>query len=80
VIPTHSALHSCTLLTICGVRTTYVWSGNISNNIAISPAISEGDGTNRFIVTTAWDWGPLASWDGGAHWPGWNCADCEGPG
>ena len=54
--------------------------GNISNNIAISPAVSYGDGTNRFIVLTAWDWGPLASWDDGAHWPGWNCKDCEGPG
>jgi len=55
-------------------------SGNISNNIAISPAISYGDGKNRYIVTTAWDWGPLASWDDGAHWPGWNCKDCEGRG
>ena len=55
-------------------------SGNISNNIAISPAISYGDGVNRYIVTTAWDWGPLASWDSGAHWPGWNCADCQGRG
>ena len=42
--------------------------------------MSQGDGKNRWIVTTAWDWGPLASWDSGAHWPGWNCADCEGPG
>ena len=55
-------------------------SGNISNNIAISPAVSYGDGKSRYIVTTAWDWGPLASWDDGAHWPGWNCKDCEGPG
>ena len=54
--------------------------GNMSTNIAISPSISKGDGTNRWIVTTAWDWGPLASWDEGAHWPGWNCPDCEGPG
>ena len=52
----------------------------MSTNIAISPSISKGDGTNRWIVTTAWDWGPLASWDEGAHWPGWNCPDCEGPG
>lgn len=52
--------------------------GNMSNNIAISVAVSEGDGKNRFLVTTAWDWGPLASWDSGAHWPGWNCADCGG--
>ena len=55
-------------------------SGNLSNNIAISPAISYGNGKNRYIVTTAWDWGPLASWDDGAHWPGWDCTDCEGPG
>ena len=54
--------------------------GNMSNNIAISPAVSYGDGKERWIVTTAWDWGPLASWDSGRHWPGWNCADCEGPG
>ena len=54
--------------------------GNMSTNIAISPSISRGDGRNRWIVTTAWDWGPLASWDEGAHWPGWNCPDCEGPG
>jgi hypothetical protein len=54
--------------------------GNMSNNIAISPAVSYGDGTQRWIVTTAWDWGPLASWDTGAHWPGWSCPDCEGPG
>ena len=52
--------------------------GNMSTNIAISPSISKGDGTNRWIVTTAWDWGPLASWDEGAHWPGWNWI--EGPG
>ena len=42
-------------------------SGNLSNNIAISPAISYGDGERRWVVTTAWDWGPLASWDEGAH-------------
>lgn len=54
--------------------------GNMSNNIAIAPVVSQGDGTNRWIVTTAWDWGPLASWDSGAHWPGWSCSDCEGPG
>lgn len=52
--------------------------GNLSNNIAISVAVSEGDGQNRWLVTTAWDWGPLASWDGGAHWPGWHCSDCGG--
>ena len=52
--------------------------GNMSNNIAIAVAVSKGDGTNRYLVTTAWDWGPLASWDSGAHWPGWHCADCGG--
>ena len=39
--------------------------GNMSNNIAISPSISKGDGTNRWIVTTAWDWVPSRSWDEG---------------
>ena len=52
--------------------------GNLSNNIAISVAVSQGDGRNRWLVTTAWDWGPLASWDGGARWPGWHCSDCGG--
>ena len=25
----------------------------------------------RYLVTTAWDWAPLASWDSGKHWPSW---------
>ena len=35
-------------------------------------AVSAGEGEGRrYIVTTAWDWGPLASWDSGRHWPSW---------
>jgi hypothetical protein len=52
--------------------------GNMSNNIAISLAVSQGDGAKPWLVTTAWDWGPLASWDEGEHWDGWHCADCGG--
>lgn len=43
-----------------------------SNNIALKAAVSEGDGPGlNYIVTSVWDWAPLASWDGGAHWPSW---------
>ena len=39
-------------------------------------AVSAGDGPGRrYIVTTAWDWGPLASWDSGEHWPSWQAPD-----
>ena len=56
-----------------GNGTTFiVANGNVSNNIAMAAAVSVGEGVNqRYIVTTAWDWGPLASWDSGAHWPSW---------
>jgi len=47
-------------------------NGNLSNNIAMKVAVSAGDGVGkRYLVTTAWDWGPLASWDSGVHWPSW---------
>ena len=49
-------------------------NGNMSNNIAIKLAVSTGGGGGRFYVTSMWDWGPVASWDGGASWPigNWN--------
>jgi hypothetical protein len=54
----------------------YSANGNMSNNIALKVAVSKGDGPGRnFLVTTAWDWGPLASWDSGAHWPSWQTPD-----
>lgn len=44
-------------------------NGNLSNNIALKAAISEGDGPGKnYIVTSVWDWAPLASWDSGGHW------------
>ena len=51
-------------------------NGNLSNNIAMQVAVSAGDGPNkRYLVTSAWDWAPLASWDSGAHWPSWQTKD-----
>ena len=45
-------------------------NGNLSNNIAMAAAGAAGEGeVRRYIVTTAWDWAPLASWDSGRHWP-----------
>ena len=52
-----------------------VQNGDLSNNIALAAAVSRGDEGGRYIVTTAWDWGPLASWDSGAHWPSWQTTD-----
>ena len=43
-------------------------NGNMSNNIAIGLAVSAGAGDRRYIVITAWDWSPLASWDSGNSW------------
>ena len=56
-----------------GNSTTFVSAnGNLSNNIAMKVAVSAGEGPDaRYLVTTAWDWAPLASWDGGKHWPSW---------
>jgi hypothetical protein len=51
-------------------------NGNLSNNIAMQVAVSAGEGPNkRYLVTSAWDWAPLASWDSGAHWPSWQTED-----
>lgn len=49
-------------------------NGNMSNNIAIKLAVSTGGDGGRHYVTSMWDWGPVASWDGGASWPigDWN--------
>mgnify|MGYP002630806635 CR=1 FL=1 len=45
-------------------------NGNMSNNIAIHLAVSEGDGDGaHYLVTSAWDWAPIASWDSGKSWP-----------
>jgi hypothetical protein len=50
-----------------------------ANNIALAAAVSAGEGPGkRYIVTTAWDWGPLASWDSGAHWPSWQTKEDGG--
>jgi len=54
-------------------------NGNLSNNIALKAAISEGDGPGKnYIVTSVWDWAPLASWDEGGHWPSWQ-TPADGP-
>ena len=56
--------------------------GDMSNNIALSVAVSEGDGPGkRYLVTTMWDWSPLSSIDSGAHWPSTGLeAGCIGEG
>ena len=43
-------------------------NGNMSNNIAIGLAVSAGAADQRYIVITAWDWSPLASWSSGDAW------------
>lgn len=51
-------------------------NGDMSNNIAIKLSVAQGNGTSagRFLVTSMWDWGPVASWDNGLQWPigDWN--------
>eukprot|EP01079_Euglenida_sp_SAG-EU17-18_P006060 gene6060-1085_t len=50
-------------------------NGDMSNNIAIKLAVSAGAGDGaRYLVTSMWDWGPVASWDSGRSWPigDWN--------
>eukprot|EP01052_Picozoa_sp_SAG31_P020840 SAG31_NODE_1584_length_7827_cov_2.129788_8_plen_546_part_00 len=51
-------------------------NGDMTNNIAIKLSVAQGNGTagGRYLVTSMWDWGPLASWDGGETWPvgDWN--------
>ena len=57
-------------------------NGNMSNNIAIRIAVSEGEGSpdKNYIVMTVWDWAPIASWNSGANWPATTCNDWNGPG
>jgi len=43
--------------------------GNMSNNIALVLAVSEGAGGANYLVTTVWDWSPIASWNSGSNWP-----------
>lgn len=51
-------------------------NGDMSNNIIMHPGIYEGEEPNtRYIVTALWDWGPVASWDNGTHWPSWQTPD-----
>ena len=51
-------------------------NGDMSNNIATKLAVAAGNVTSgqRYLVSAMWDWGPIASWDGGASWPvgDWN--------
>lgn len=49
-------------------------NGNMSNNIAIRVAVSRGDGVERYLVMTVWDWNVIASWDSGKHWPATPCS------
>ena len=60
----------------------YSANGDMNNNIAIKVAVAKGDDVGgNYLVTSAWDWAPLASWDGGKHWPSWQTkADGAAPG
>ena len=50
--------------------------GDVNNNIIMHPAIVEGEDAGETCITTAlWDWGPVASWDSGKHWPSWQTPD-----
>lgn len=54
----------------------YSANGDVNNNIIMHPAIAEGEAPGeRCIVTALWDWGPVASWDSGKHWPSWQTPD-----
>lgn len=56
----------------------YSANGNLNNNVIMHPAIAMGDNLTegKTCVTTAlWDWSPVASWDGGDHWPSWQTPD-----
>jgi len=44
-------------------------NGDMSNCITLGVAVTAGDSSNkRNLVTTMWDWGPLASFDSGKSW------------
>ena len=56
----------------------YSANGDLNNNVIMHPAIAMGDNLTegKTCVTTAlWDWSPVASWDGGDHWPSWQTKD-----
>ena len=51
-------------------------NGDMSNNIIMHPSIAMGEEPHtRYLVTALWDWGPVASWDNGTHWPSWQTPD-----
>eukprot|EP00937_MAST-01D_sp_MAST-1D-sp2_P005631 g5631.t1 len=51
-------------------------NGDMNNNIIMHPAVAMGEEPNtRYITTALWDWGPVASWDNGTHWPSWQTPD-----
>jgi len=55
--------------------------GNLSNNIAITVAVSEGEGEGKnYLVMTIWDWAPIASWNSGDNWPATTCNAWNGNG
>ena len=55
--------------------------GNLSNNIAITVAVSEGEGQGKnYLVMTIWDWAPIASWNSGKNWPATTCNAWNGNG
>ena len=52
----------------------YSANGNLNNNVIMHPAVAMGDNLTEgktCVVTALWDWSPVASWDGGDHWPSW---------
>jgi hypothetical protein len=56
----------------------YSACGDINNNVIMHPAIAMGDNLTEgktCVVTALWDWSPVASWDGGDHWPSWQTSD-----
>jgi len=51
----------------------YSANGDMNNNLALMHSVAMGEEPGlRYIVTALWDWSPVASWDGGAHWPSTN--------
>jgi hypothetical protein len=56
----------------------YSANGDLNNNVIMHPAIAMGDNLTEgktCVVTALWDWSPVASWDGGDHWPSWQTPD-----